>query len=483
MPTIAYQIEWDIGAGFVAMPGALGADVELQMHEGNGALGWGSSAVPRATIRADATTVDADWLHCPVRVRVSVDGGAYQDLFEGPLLEQDDDGISLSYTAGGWDTVIQRAPVRTPVRRRRPIATMTTELTDEDPDSGRPGWINEVFWRAGGRPYQQAGAYAGAPFYYVCDGSSIAPGLYCVDGENAWEALLYLAEGAGGSIYQDAGGVMHFVNPLALAESEADPPHLSDGSVTGGIPYHRLTRKQSGEGVISAAHAPFKLRAAQVMQEVYKDTTPKDVPPSSFRDVDLAMQWPILSYGAITVQAANSQGVAVAVTPTVLSQSGMRTTIRITNPSSTLALIVSHIAVQGEPVTVVAEGSASFTGADVGPTPSELRIPANDTIQTAGDARRLARLAVRFANTARPLYTASELPYDPRLIPGAYALLTNVRRGLAATPCRVTRVQVARSGAKITSLTLLPLAGLPKLSDFFIVGQTYADGDTRLYGY
>lgn len=488
MPTIVYEITWDLGAGFVAMPGALGAEVELQMTEGQTGLGWGNAAVPRATIRATAATVDAAWSYRPVKIRVSVDSGAYQDLFTGPLLEQEDDGIGLRYTAGGMDVIIQRAQVRTPVRRRRPVATKTTALTNEDPDSGSPGWANEVFWRAGGRPWDQRGSYplsSTVLFYYICDGSSVAPPAYCVDGDNAWESLLLLAEAGAGQIYQDASGVMHFVNPLSFGESAASPPHLTDSltTVPTGIPYGRLSRSTQVEGVISTAHAPFKTRGVQVMQQVYEDKTAYDIAPSAYRDFELAMQWPIATYGTAAVKASTSQGVVTTVTPTVLSTSGMRIVIRVTNPSSSVGLIVHQITVEGEPVSVVSEGTASFTGSTVGPFPAELRLPSNDAVQTYADARRWSRMAVRFFNTPRPVYTLADLPYSPALLPGAYALLTSARRSLSGTPVRITRVQVERSGAKVSSLACVPLTGLPRLSDFFIIGQTYADGDIRKYGY
>jgi hypothetical protein len=488
VPTVAYEITWDLGAGFVAMPGALGAEVELQMTEGNTGLGWGSAAVPRASIRATAATVDAAWSYRPVKVRVSVDGGAYQDLFTGPLLEQNDDGISLVYTAGGMDVIIQRAPIRTPVRRRRPIATLTTALTNEDPDSGSPGWINEVFWRAGGRPWDQRAFYplsSTVTFYYACQGSSVAPSAYCVDGDNAWESLLLLAEAGAGQIYQDAAGTMHFVNPLSFGESALDPPHLIDGPnlTPNGIPYGRLSRSLRAEGVISTAHAPFKVRGVQVMQQVYEDKAAYDIAPSAFRDFELAMQWPIATHGAVTTEASTAQGVSTTVTPTVLATSGMRRVIRVTNPSGTVGLIVHRIATEGEPVSVVSEGTASFTGSSVGPFPAELRLPSNDAVQTYADARRWARMAVRFFNTPRPVYTLTDLPYSPALLPGVYAELTSSRRGLSAIPVRITRVQIERSGAKISSLSCVPLTGLPKLSDFFIIGTTYADGTTRKYGY
>ena len=488
MPAIAYEITWDLGAGFVAMPGALGAEVELQMTEGNTGLGWGNAAVPRATIRATAATVDAAWSYRPVKVRVSVDGGAFQDLFTGPLLEQEDDGVSLRYTAGGMDVIIQRAPVRTPVRRRRPIATKTTATSNEDPDSGSPGWANEVFWRGGGRPWDQRGSYplsSTVLFYYICDGSSVAPPAYCVDGDNAWESLLLLAEAGAGQIYQDASGVMHFVNPLSFGESAASPPHLTDSlaTVPTGVPYGRLSRQAVVEGVISTAHAPFKVRGVQVMQQVYEDKTAYDIAPSASRDFELAFQWPIATHGNVTIEASTAQGVPTSVTPSIITTSGMRRVIRVTNPSSTVGLIVHRIAAEGEPVSVVSEGTASFTGSSVGPFPAELRLPSNDAVQTYADARRWSRMAVRFFNSPRPVYSLSDLPYSPLLLPGAYALLTSARRGLSSVGCRITRVQVERSGAKIASLSCVPLTGLPKLSDFLIIGNTYSDSDVRKMGY
>jgi GTPase SAR1 family protein len=57
----------------------------------------------------------------------------------------------------------------------------------EDPTAGGyvGGLANELLWRSGGRPFDQAATYPTALFYYVCQGSAVAPAYGWSDGDKA----------------------------------------------------------------------------------------------------------------------------------------------------------------------------------------------------------------------------------------------------------------------------------------------------------
>lgn len=479
--SIAYRAYWNLGSGFVPFPGLLGFDVDISAASGPNGLGWGTDVTPGASIRATDTTYATNWRYVPWYGELSRNGGPWLRTFSGVLYERDDDGETLRYDARGIHELIKVAPVRTKVRPRTPIATATSPTSVEDPDSPayRGGLANEIFWRAGGRPYDQRGIYTSALFYYRCDASAVAPAYPWVDGTNAWEELLALAEAGGGQIYQDGMGVVGYVSPLKLAENPGGtPPHFTNSV------YGNLSVTETVEGAYNVVRSNFTRRVAGQQQEIVKDATPREIPPGGSIPVTLAIQWAILRYAAITVVAARPSGEPVAVTVTTVEQTAQQITIQIANPLATTPIRIAAIAVEGDPVIAAGQGVATAstapftgTGRDV-----ELRLNDSDLIQTQPDALRRCRMSLAFYAVPRPIYTAADCPLDPTWYVGQYCLLSNTRRGIASVPARIVGLDIPDSGDRV-NVRLVRLDGVPKLSDFFVVGRTYTPSTVKRVGW
>jgi len=478
--TISYRAFWRPAGSWVPFPGLRSFRVRVETAQGTNGLGWGTDVTATATILATDATYNAAWEFIPVYGEIQKDGGPWVRAFMGILVDQDDDGRSLQYTAQGYKHLIERRPVRMRVSYRRPIATLTSATSIEDPSnpSYQGGLANEVFWQTGGRPAEQLASYPTASYYYRCDANGVCPEWPWIDATNAWDELLNLAEAGGGQVYQDGNGIMQYVSPLKLAEATGGTvPHFTNSV------YNRLVvRKQTGD-TFNVARANFVKRARDQQQEVVKDTTPRAIAASGSITVDLPIQWPIVRYDAIVVTAARGSGQPITPTVTVLSETAQQLTIQITNPLAE-RIRISQITVQGDPIVAAGEGVVVIAGPTWTATGQsiELRLNESDYIQTADDAERRCRMALAFYGVPRPTYTAQRCPYDPSWFVGQYCLVSNTRRGLASVPARIVSIEIEESGRKC-NVGLVLLQGVPKLSDFFVVGQSYPTGTQKRVGW
>ena len=124
----------------------------------------------------------------PIRVSYTVDGNT--NMHVGLVQSYGGDRYKVDLTCPG---VIDDIPNRTkdlysPMIERRPAATKTSASSVENPATGGyvAGLINWVLWQAGGRPYEQAGTYPTADFYYSCDQAILASDWGWVAGEDGW---------------------------------------------------------------------------------------------------------------------------------------------------------------------------------------------------------------------------------------------------------------------------------------------------------
>lgn len=494
--TITYGGQWKASGAWDAIPGLLSQTVTIESADGGSSpLGFAPNVLPRATFATTSASWSSPWRRVPVRLiaTVTIDGAApvAEYTFTGILIGRDRSGDVVSYEAAGWDERIRRARVRTPLRYRRPLATKTTGTSIEDPANPAyaAGLLNEVFFRAGGRPYEQVITYPVADWYYSCDGSSVAPEWGWVDGENAWEEALELAEAAGGQVYQDALGTIRYINPLSYAETAGAVIHFADTGpqATNRVLFHHadMSVRENVEGLFNAAACRFVRRSLRQTQEIYKNRDPFSVDPGATVSRDLAMQWPIWKYGAVTVAAGNYSGAAVSPTVAITEQSAQQLTISITNPSATLPMIVTEIRAEGQPVTVLHEGIARYVGARWDALAAEdVELRLRDSIYTQSEpaARRRSRMSVVFTGQPRPIYQIARAPFIPGLNVGAYALLSWSGGGIASLACRVTR-RALLDDPGVMAVDLVPVTGIAKLSDRFVVGRTYADANVRTFGY
>lgn len=499
--TLTYRAEYKTGGTWTAFPGLLEIDTVIESGTGVSPFQFGGATLPRATVRCGPSAPATGWRWAPFRAwhSVAIDGaGAVEErVFSGFLTRREPSAEGWTFTAGGPDAAIAKAEVRMPLRYRRPLATRTTLTSVENPATigATPGLLNEIFWRAGGRPYEQAAAYEDADWYYACDGSSVAPEWSWVDGENPWSEALALAEAAGGQIYMDTEGVVRYVNPLKLAEEAAAIVVADTGpAASGRILFDgALEIRENVEEAYNVAICAYQRRALQPAQEVYKAQYP--VPPVAASAVvelpPLTTQWPVLwrdlqtgeTIYSLEVKATRSDGSPVTLTPSVSTEAAQRLVVSVTNPLAE-PIQVSEVTVHGRPVAVIHEGEARYAGAKFDANEARditKRLPDNIYTQSQSAAERRAQTAVLFEGVPRRVFGVQGCAFEPGVHVGGYATLSSERYGLAAIPCRIIARRLEDSGARM-ALTLAEVTGLPRLSELWVVGQTYADGDVRKMG-
>lgn len=498
--SITYSAQYKTGGVWVPMPGVLRVHTHVQSSDGGGPFRFGASVLPSATVECGPAAPATGWYRAPFRasVQVTIDGVAHpeEDVFTGILTRRTPGQWGYTFEAAGADGRIRRARVRTPLRYRRALATATTAGSVEDPDDVGyvGGLLNEIFWKSGGRPYEQAHVYPDAAFYYACDGTSVAPEWGWIDTENAWDEALKLAEAAGGQVYQDSRGVMRYVNPLLLAESTPAPLVVADTGphASGRILYDgRVEVDEDLTAAYNVAVCTFQRRALQAPQEVYKNQDSFEIDPSQYKDHECVTSWPVrwrdqdgaVEY-TVEVVACYDDGYGVTPTVTVLEESARVLELRITNPSSTRVIHVDSITITGRPVTVQQQGVARYTGPRFDANDDEdVEIRLNDSVYTQREtaAQRRATLAVYFDGYPRPVYRVGNCPYMPGVTVGQYTLFYSQQLGLVGEPCRIVDQYLDDSGT-VMGLALASVVGLPKLSERFVVGTTYALSDVRRVG-
>lgn len=499
---LSYRAFYKTGGSWVAFPGLLNiSSIRVESGTGVGPFKFGGATLPTATLETTLSGPTTGWYRAPVyaELKVDVDGvaGSWERCFSGILKRQEPNGDATGYIyeAGGWDDDIGKIRVQTPLRYRRFLATKTTASSIEDPDDPdyRAGILNEVFWKAGGRPYDQAASYTSADWYYGCDGTSVAPKWSWVDGENAWSEALALAEDAGGQIYMDAFGVIRYVNPLHLAEVVGGAPVIRDtGPWEAGAILHDGKPRPTIDlsAAYNAATCRFQYRDLQPRQEVYSARAPFRVGPEATVEHTLTTQWPVrwrteagvVDY-TIRPVCVDYAGAPVSLTISVTAEYAQSLVVSFTNPLSE-PVMVAKIAVDGRPVSVVHEGEARYVGARFDANAArdvERRLADSIYTQTEPAALRRARMAVLFDGIPRPVYTGVRVPYLSGVNVGGYARFYSARLGLSDVPCRIIAKQIEASGRAMT-LDLASVEGLRKLSELWVVGQTYAASDERRMG-
>lgn len=496
---VSYRAEYRTGGAWQTFPGLLRCTTRVESSGGISPFAFGGATLPTATLDCSEAAPATGWLRAPLRVyeSVAIDGAAAVEelAFTGLLLASEPADSGWTFSAGGPDARIARQRVRTPLRYRRALATRTTATSIEDP--ANPGFaagtLNELFWRAGGRPAAQSVAYPDAAFLYACDGTSVAPEWPWVDGENAWTEALNLAEAAGGQVFLDSQGVLRYVNPFSLAETVAGAPIIADTGpqAAGRVLYDgKLRRTLDVSTAYNVAVCNYQRRTLQPRQQVYQARYP--VPPleaGASVTRELAMQWPVLwrdlATGAanysVTITGQRTDNSPVTPTVAVLSESAQVLEIRITNPLSE-PIQVASITIEGQPLGVLEEGTARYAGPRFdanGAEDVERRLEDSIYTQSQAAAERRARLAVLFDGVPRPVYEVDGCAFTPGVHVGGYARLYSARYGLADVPCRIVAREV--SGGRM-SLRLADVSGLPRLSDLWVVGQAYADSDVRRMG-
>lgn len=448
---------------------------------GETGLAFGAFANPGGSIDLwDTSTIAAiAWARARVRVSYGFDTSDQLVRLIGLLTERErilsNQEAAFRFSVGGLDELIADTPIYSPMFYRRNAATATTAVSVEDPGSGSyvGGLINYILWQAGGRPYEQAGSYPSAIFYYSCEPSLITPEWSWIAGENAWEELNRLCKACAGQLFQDVDGVLRFVNPLSLAP--ASTYTFTVNELAG------ISERSTTIDLVGAARCSYVARRLQPRQIVYEDTTPRLIAPGETLSLVIEPTLPVYEWITPGSEAVNVTDIAinlVTVTPSLTSAAAGRATVSVTNGSST-AYILSRITIYGRPVAAVEEGQARYGSA----TP-EIAIgdDAGVYVQSRSHAERLCRIAVDFYGSARAQRTLTACGYDPDRTIGEGVGLTVAAWSLSATAHRIIGIEHQDTGAWM-DVTLVDVTGVPTASDLFQIGGSYSAGDTRTLGY
>ncbi|MCG8348232.1 MAG: hypothetical protein MI924_10690 [Chloroflexales bacterium] len=464
-----YQVEWAPAGSFVDISQyMISADILVNTSTSSTAVAFGEQATPRTTIEVSDDIAGAAWELTPIRVFLGT-GGSNILHFSGVVASRSRNDRTITLECEGFTRLMANRRGYSPLFRNRPIATETTISSIEDPANPlyHAGLINWLFWQTGGRPLDQSGTYPNAAFYYACDRSLLTPAWTWANGERALDELYRLARAGGGQIYQDKNGVMRYIEPLTLASAAATATY-TDAEM------HSISERAVAEETIGTVRCPYTRRVLQPLQQIYEDATPIQIDNGQSETIVIETQWPIWAWGTVTVSAVDGGGQAVTPTVAFVSQAAQRAEIRVTN-STGGPIVLYKMVITGQPVGVVQSGIESF-----GSGMPERELEDNPYIQNRSAAQRLCRLSHDFYRVTRPIRTLN-CGFDSARFVGETIHLTYSPWGLNATPHRIISRQDG-NGATM-DLDCVPIGGLPVRDDFFIIGQSYAGGDTRQWGY
>lgn len=492
LPT--FQVEVHNGTTWVDQTAnVVEVDGEIAATSGDDGIGFGAAFQPSQSIKVAREAFTVAWDRKPIRIKLGFNG-VNPIHFVGLIDGLDQNRVDATWQAVSYLAIIEAVgDIRSPLFYRRPVATQTTITSIEDPSDGSygAGLINYLLWRAGGRPYEQSSTYPNAVFYYSTQTAILAPEWSWVNGGNALQAILELCAAAGGLIYQDAGGVVRYVEPFGLA-SGSPTFHYTDTALTaaqrvsqnaghyGDISRSVSTRFQ----VVDVVRCNFVKRRLQGAQEVYSDKEPRLIEPSEALALPLDLQLPmyrldrVAHYAALlrsNVKATTSQ-LAIS-TPTRYAQ---RLDLTLTNTTSERVALYD-LKVYGQPLVAGEEGSASY-GTPSSSYSREYAIPDSPYIQSRAYAERLCWMYWDFYSVVRPIVTLTGCGYDPRRTLGEIVELTCSDWSVSAQRYRITGIRVSRTGVSM-DLDLVPISGLPAAEDFFQLDTAYSDATQRQLAY
>lgn len=415
----------------------------------------------------------------PIRYTTTMDADNAR-TFTGVLAKRSRDLQTMKFTAEGMKRLIAATKGYSPAINRRPVATKTTASSADDPTN--PGWasglINWLLWQAGGRPYEQAGSYPSAVFYYSCDHAILSPDWAWAAGEDAWAECLRLAKDAGGQMYQDASGVVRYKQVLGYGgQSTSDTLTASDyGGVT----------MDEDPGIIYATKVTCQYvpRRRLGTQQIADDTTPRPIEPGGSITIVIEPQNPLASLEQASAGQLKSDCLVVASfdgTPSTsythtLDVTAARITIVVTNTGS-LPLMIWRVRLRGDPIVAGEAGSVSSGSGTI-----ERVLEQSPYIQNRRDAGKITAMTLAFYAAARPIVTAAGCKHQPSRAVGAALLLTVGEWSMSAVKHVILGIDHDQTGIE-AAYTLAYVEDLPALSQFFIVGTTYSSGDNRYLGW
>lgn len=496
-----YKIEILVsGVGYTQLLNARIVDISGSIDStsnSDNAVAFGSPSEPSASIQAEDYTVDgrllsdAYWIGTSVRISFGFDTSDFSTIFTGPINSINKTNESVSYSLGGSQNYLRDdIKLVTPLYYRKPIATATTVASIEDPTDldYSAGMLNYAFWKSGGRPYEQKGityteSSPGFKFWYSCDQAVIAPDYSWFSGENSIDEVYTLARAAGGQIYQDINGVLRYTQPLMFGETinyDNDFFVITDSVFT---TYEESISSKETVGTLKLTYTPRRVQPVQVLLE---DKTPRLFIPNETKLIELEPQLPVWEYidyvsNDDTTATKNIQAMLLdgrAVTPDIgeVIKTAGKLSVTITNPSSTVPMVIFSIKVNGRPLSADDELFVSY-----GNESPERNVENNVYIQNEAHAQRLVRMIYDFYYETKPIITLSNMQFDTDRFVGELVQLDSIYNS-SERVYRIVKIDYNVLGTSM-NISLVNVTGLPKRSDMYIIGETYVNADVRKLSY
>lgn len=453
-------------------------------------LSFGSAVQPTASVAFNALSVNREWRLTPIRISFGFATSNKVPRFSGVIVERRRDAQGGTWSCRGWDAIIEGTSIRSPVFVNRAIATKTTALLSDDPSTLSTytgGIINYLLWQCGGRPYEQAGSYPLATFYYSCSNALIAPAFAWISGEGTWEALLRFVRAAGGQLYQDGLGVVRYVDPITM--NTGSSTHLfTDAVLTaaqrvaqGASGYQSLSSSGTIQQAVSSVTAQFVTRTLQGVQTVFEDRTARYLAASQVLSVDCDLQLPIIALPTVTWSTIRIRdAVPVTIAAVITSWSAQRVTVQFTNNTST-PVQLDRITVIGQPIAVEEEGSATYSGTVTMQHARALTLEDNPWVQDRLHAEQLTRMVYDLYSQTGEIITLSGCAYDPDRFLGEIVSVTSADWSLSAVAHRIIAIR-PRHGAWM-DVDVCAIGSLPVNGDLFVIGTSYNASTTKKLGY
>lgn len=411
----------------------------------------------------------------PVRIQFGYGTSDLLTRFGGIITERGRGPQYGRWQLRGWNAHIERQSVRSPLFRRRPIATRTTTTSAEDPalSTSRAGLINYILWMCGGRPYEQAGAYPSALFYYRCSTALIGPEHSWIPGDNPWEVMRRLCRAAGGQMYQDGEGTICYVDPITLA-SGAPVFTFTDENLTaaqrtaqGKAGYEDIELEIDSTVPLTGVTTNFTSRLRQGEQQIYGDTTVRRIPASGSITVTCDSELPLAAVSGVAIDGhvtrtgaklANGQ---VTVTPNF--SSAQRVLVTLAN-TLTVPVTIDAVRVTGRPVSAGEQGSSSYIVSSANIITAE----DNAYVQSERHAAMLSRMLYDGGATGGQLYRLRRCIYDVDRFLGEIVGLTSSEMGITNLRCRLVAID---TNGIWKDVVLAPLGSLPTRDSVHIIGS------------
>lgn len=451
-------------------------------------IAFGTSVGMTAEVEVHQTAFGYATDLTPIRISYGFASSDKLRRFVGLIVRERRNTVAATWSCRGVDARMEGEEIRSPLFRKRAVATATTLISIEDPANPnyRGGLFNYICWMCGGRPWEQSASYPNAPFFYsAARPSLIAPEWPWINAENAWEELGRACRAVGGQIYQDHEGVLRYVDPLGIVPATATYTYTDEVLTQ----EQRAAQSKSGfvdasfdkdlDHTVTGFSCTYIERNLDGLQLVYEDRTSKALGAAGQANDDLPLhldtQLPVYRVARVEVDAAhtrtgarlNAAQLTVAITGTAAQRVAATLSNTTTNPA-----LVYTIRVYGRPVVAGEEGSVTYTGASSLPITRILPLENNVYVQSRSHAERLARMAFDFYSQPRPVVTLSGCGYDPDRYVGERVNLTYAGWGYTNEPHRIVAIR-PQDGATM-DLDLIPIGDLPVAGDFFQFNTTYA---------